>query len=225
MRPRRSPAPKPKRPKVTNPQQINIPGAGRALALPDILGDWEYQGAAADVGALDLGEEATATGDIANLATQFGGDLSGLVAQGLISPETAAAAEGNQFSTMAQLGRELRQGTSRGAYQLAARGLLNSGALPGLQQQLNTGYQEATTRGLGELTRGIGDIRTGLTGRKAERRLGLKGLEGTVGQRLAQQPQYQYTPKMTARWSRKQQAYVDPWGRKFNAKGQFKGYA
>jgi hypothetical protein len=203
---------------------VTIPGAGRSLTPADIEADWEYQSALADINPLDLIDEGKAASDIGTLATQFGGDLSGLVAAGLISQETADAAKANQFSTMANLGRELQTGTSKGVYGLAARGILNSGGLPALAAQLNQGYQQATTQGSQQLQAQIGDIRSGVTRAKAERRLGLGTLKGQIAQRLSQQPQYQVTPEMKATWNPKLNAYVDPWGRKFGVNQQFLGY-
>jgi hypothetical protein len=190
----------------------NLPGA--------VEGDWEMQAALGDIEAANRAEEAAAGEQINALAVGWGGDLQNMVDQGLISQGAADAAKANQFSQMAELGRSLQQGLGRGYSQLAARGILQSGAMPGLTAELNRGYQQQTQTGLQNLMGQIRGIRGQVASSAAQRRQQLQGVRAGVAQRLASMEAYQPIPDMPAIWDPQVGAYVDSWGRRFNATGR-----
>lgn len=198
---------------------VPIPGTpGQDLAA-GVAGDWEYGAALEEIEAANRAEEAAAGEQINALAVNWGGDLSDLVRQGLISQAAADAGKVNQFSQMAEFGRELQQGLGRGASQAAARGILTSGALPALTAELNRGYQEATHRGLQNLMGQVREIRGGAASRAAQRRQSLAGVRSSVAQRLSQLEAYQPIPNMRAIWNPEIGAYEDAWGRRFDGNG------
>jgi hypothetical protein len=203
---------------------LDIPGYN-----PDIRGgvesDWELQQAMSDITAANAADEASAKANIESLATGWGGDLSDLVRQGLISQQTADAAKANQFSAMSELGRQLETGVGKGQSQLAARGILSSGALPALTAELNRQYQRESTTGLQQLLKNIGEVRGNVARAAAQRQGGLAGVRAGIAQRLMGLQQYQPVPAMKAYWDPNLGSYVDDWGRRFNAQGQQTGYA
>jgi hypothetical protein len=198
------------------PMPWDIAGTGRSLGAGDIESDWEMQAALADIAGANRADEIGATAAIEALATQWGGDLSGLVKAGKISQKTAEAAKANEFSTMSQLGRHLSQGLGQGYNQLAARGIISSGAMPGLTGELNRQYQQETTTGLQGLMGEIAGIRNRQASAAAERRGNLQGVRSSIANRLAQLPEFQQTPAMKAFWDAEVGAYVDDWGRRYD---------
>jgi hypothetical protein len=205
------------------PGDINIPGY-KAPGM-DIGGDWEYQAALGDINAADAADAAAARENINALAVSWGGDLSQLLGEGMIDKGAADAAKSNQFSQMAELGRQLSQGTGRAQAQLASRGILSSGALPGVEGELNRQYQQETNTGLLDLMGKVRGIRSSQAQGAAERRAGLAGVRSSVANRLAADPMYQSIPDQQAFWDPQFQAYVDDWGRRYNRQGQQIGYA
>ena len=128
------------------PQRIVDTGGGAMASPEDLVVGGEtyipdYQGALAAmmggyegaVRAADVADEADYRGMVDAWAVGHGGDLSGLVGQGLISQDVANKAAQNEFSTMKEFGRQLEKGTAGGQANLLARGALSSGALPVLQ--------------------------------------------------------------------------------------------
>jgi hypothetical protein len=201
------------------PSQIGIPGYNPDLSGA-VAGDWELAAAQGDIEAANAADEAAARENINALAVGWGGDLSDMVRQGLIDPGAAEAARANQFSTMAELGRQLQTGQGRAQAQLAARGILSSGALPGMEAELNRQYQQETQTGLQELMGQIRGIRSSQAQARAERQGGLANVRANIAARLSQMQAYQPIPAQQAFWDPSAQAYVDDWGRRFNRQGQ-----
>ena len=201
------------------PGSLNIPGYNPDLSGA-VAGDWELAAAQADIEAANAADEAAARENINALAVGWGGDLSDLVRQGLIDQGAAEAAKANQFSQMAELGRQLSQGQGRAQSQLAARGILSSGALPGIESELNRSYQGETQRGLQELMGNIRNVRSSQAQARAERQGGLANVRANVAARLSQMEAYQPIPNMQAFWDPQVQAYVDDWGRRFDRQGK-----
>jgi hypothetical protein len=103
--------------------------------------------------------------------------------------------------------------------QLAARGILSSGALPGGEAEINRQFQKETTTGLQDLIGQIRNIRSQQAQAAAERQSGISTVMGNVASRLSQMEQYQPIPDMQAQWDPSVGAYVDDWGRRFDRQG------
>jgi hypothetical protein len=202
--------PPPRAPSSLNIEGYNPPGM-------DIGSDWEYQAALGDISAADAADAAAAGENINALAVNWGGDLTELLNQGLIQKGAYDAAKTNQFSQMAELQRSLEQGGGRQENQLAARGGLDTGALVGGNAQLNREYQQQTQTGLQDLMSQIRGIRSSQAQGAAERRGQLAGVRSSVASRLSADPMYQPIPDMQAFWDPTVQAYVDDWGRRYDA--------
>jgi hypothetical protein len=200
------------------PTQIGIAGYS-----PDLWGavgsDPELAAYRNAIGAANAADEASARENINALAVGWGGDLSDMVKQGLIDQKAADAAKANQFSQMAELQRQLDVGRGQLQSQLAARGILSSGALPGGEAEINRQFQKETTTGLQDLIGQIRNIRSQQAQAAAERQSGISTVMGNVASRLSQMEQYQPIPDMQAQWDPSVGAYVDDWGRRFDRQG------
>jgi hypothetical protein len=202
------------------PTNIGIAGYNPPDLGGAIGGDWEYQAALGDINAANAADEAAAGEAIKAMAVGWGGDLSDLVKQGLIDQKTADVAKENQFSQMAELQRNLDIGRGQLQSQLAARGILSSGALAGGESEINRQFQKESTTGLADLIGQIRGTRSQAAQARAERQGGLANVRANVAARLSQLPQYQPIPDMQAFWDPSVGAYVDDWGRRFDRQGQ-----
>jgi hypothetical protein len=204
------------------PGSINIPGY-----FPDlpgaVWGDPEMAAVQGAIAAANAADAAAARQNINAMAVDWGGDLQNLVKTGLIDQRTADAAKANQFSQMADLQHTLEVGQGSLQAQLAARGILNSGALPGGTAQLNRQFQQASTTGLENVMNQISAVRAQQAQAAASRQGNIASAYGDIASRLAQDPRYQTIPNMTASWNQQLGGYVDDWGRVFNAQGQRTG--
>jgi hypothetical protein len=201
------------------PGSIFIGGRPNRDISGDILSDFEYAATMRDINAANAADEAAAGENINALAVQWGGDLTDLVKQGLISQQAANAAKNNQFSQMNELQRMLQTGGGQLVNQLAAAGILNSGALPSGTAELNRQYQKETTTGLAERIGQMRNIQAQKLQARAQRQGMLTNAYASVANRLSQDPRNIGTPDMTAYWSQADGAYVDDWGRRYKQDG------
>lgn len=198
---------------------LNIPGYHPDLS-GGVMGDFETQAAQNAIAAANAADAAGAKASINALAVGWGGDLANMVKSGLIDQKTADAAKANQFSQMANLQHALDQGGGQLQNQLAARGILNSGALSSGNTQLQYQYQGQTQQGLQDLMSKVNEIRHQQASAAADRQGSLAGVYGDVASRLSQDPAYQAIPDQQAFWDASTGSYVDDWGRRYNQQGQ-----
>ena len=198
---------------------LNIAGYHPDLS-GGVMGDFETVAARNAIDAANAADAVGAKNSINALAVGWGGDLSNMVSSGLIDQKTADAAKANQFSQMANLQQALDQGGGQLQAQLAARGILNSGALPSGNVALQRQFQQQSQTGLQDLMSKVNEIRHQQASAAADRQGSLAGVYGDVASRLSQDPAYQAIPDQQAFWDASAGAYVDDWGRRYNQQGQ-----
>lgn len=187
--------------------------------------DPEYLAALTEENETNAMQQAMTAEQIKSLAVGFGGDLSGLLSQGLIDQATVDKAKANEFSTMKELGRGLERGTTQGDYDLAARGILSSGALPALRGALNEDYQRQTTAATNDLLGRVTGAKNQLAQGIAQRRGMRNQARASVANRLAQQAMSQSRAATRAKWNPKLGAYEAPDGRLYDRnKNLIQGY-
>lgn len=113
------------------------------------------------------------------------GDLAGYA--GDITAADRAAAAANQMSTKAQLDKQLAGGMTDLDYQLAARGMLRSGAVASGGRALNEQYQGASNTAMGDLLDAIRGGVGSYAQLQREEQGKLSGVLSDVASRLAQQ--------------------------------------
>ena len=203
-----------------NPGSQFIAGKSGKDIRSGVEGDWELAAAMRDIAAANAADQAAAQESIEALAVGWGGDLSGLVQQGLIGQATADTAAKNQFSTMAELGRALKTQSENAVYRAAGRGGASSGMIPAATTGLNRQYQKESTTGLQGVMSQIRGWKAQQAQAAAERQGGLMGVRAGIAARLSGNPEYQSTPGMEAFWNAEEGGWVDDWGRVFDRDGK-----
>jgi len=203
-----------------NPASQHIAGTQGLDIRSGVESDWELAAAMRDIAAANAADAAQTKQSIESLAVQWGGDLSGLVKQGLISQKTADMAAANQFSSMGELGRALKTGSENAVYRAAARGGGSSGMIPAATTGLNRQYQKETTTGLQGVMSQIQGWKLQQAQAAAERQQQLMGVRAGIAARLSQDPRYQSTPGMEAFYNAEEGGWVDDIGRVFDQQGR-----
>jgi hypothetical protein len=186
-----------------------------------ITSQWDYGAAAEAARNQELADQAAQRAAIGRYATDYGGDLSGLVGEGLIGSDVAAAGAANPSSFMAQLTRALGQGQARDVGDLNARGTLDSGAYGIAQSNRLRDFQTQGAAGLTTLRGQIGDVISGNASRAEQRAAQMRSTTSDIAARLSQDPAYQPRAAVaseTAVWNG--QVYVTKSGKRYDINGR-----
>jgi hypothetical protein len=196
---------------------------GQAAWEPDwasaITGSWDYQQALQDMQGADTADTAAINNAIRSQAVNFGGDLSDMLKGGFISKADQAAAQNNQFSFMAELGKALGRQNVQDVSDLAGRGGANSGATEALAGRRQEDYQRQSTQGRQNLLSGFQQMRLQGAARAADRRSQLQMVRANIAARLAADPRYQPregTASQTATYNPRSGTYDLPDGTQFD---------
>jgi len=164
-----------------NPQQSYAEPNWGAL----IAGEPDYAEAESSVNRQNLADRGNLRDAIRRAVIQSGFSVG---QDEDIDPATLAAAQGNQFSTRADIENQLRRGAATSDAELAARGMLSSGQFGENRSVLQRGADQATNTATNSLLDTISSGRQGYA-RTVEDRMGmLRQLRASIAARLAQNP-------------------------------------
>jgi len=212
---------------------LNVPGLTQGGYTPDYLGtfsnDPEYTAALGEVGAQRQADRTQMLNAIRGLAVQWGGDLTQLLQSGLVDQATVDQAKANQFSTTAEQARDLTRGQGQLMSQLAARGMLNSGATTVGQSLLQENFDRNTNKAASDLNQNVNSLQSQFLQNEAARNSQMQSVRASVYMRLAQMqaamsvPPTVYQPS-TAHWDPGVGGYVTEDGRIYDGGGNLTGF-
>jgi hypothetical protein len=118
--------------------------------------------------------------------------ISGALSQygGIVDPTTADAASANQFSTTAQLQRQLSQGQAALPYQLAARGVARSGAATQQNSLMNQNYDLQSNQALSSLLSSLSGYGQNYGSALSNSSLAFEQAKRDIAMRLSMSPGY-----------------------------------
>jgi len=150
-----------------------------------IAGDPDYSAAESTMNRANLSDRSSLRDAIRRAVIQSGFAVG---QDEDIDAATIAAAQGNQFSTKADIDSQLRRGAAQSDAELAARGILSSGQFGENRSVLQKGADQSTAQATGALADTIAGGRQAYT-RSVSDRLGqLQSLKAQIAARLAQNP-------------------------------------
>lgn len=141
-------------------------------------------------------------------------------AQSDIDEATRQAALANQFSTKAELDRSKGQANTDLQAQLAARGILGSGALTGGTDRIQQNYERGTSQGLNSLLDSISGVEAQTAQQRYQVMQQRQALREQAAQRIAADPRYQPLAPTDAVLDPGSGLYVTPDGRWYTRDGQ-----
>lgn len=195
------------------PSAIHLPGVDYGALIgsdPNLLAG------SADVAAMQSQIEKQRQ-DAIRTAVIRSGFIPGSVAD--VDQSTIDAAKANQFSTAAELERSRGRSTTDLQAQLAARGILGSGALAGGQQRIQEGYERGTTLGVQGLLDQISGVESSTASQRYQLQQQIAQLREAAAQRIASDPRYQQLGPTDAVLDPGSGLYVTPDGRWYRADG------
>jgi hypothetical protein len=147
---------------------------------------------------------------------------AGLIPQGAtgdIDAATIEAAKANRMSAAAELESQRNRGTTDLQAALAARGILDSGALTGGQQRIQEGYEKGTTSILNQLLDLISGVESDRTEQDFSLRQQRAAMRQAAAQRIFADPRYQQGGSSTAKLDPGSGLYVTADGRWYDVNG------
>ena len=164
-----------------NPQQSYAEPNWGAL----IAGEPDYAEAESSVNRQNLADRGNLRDAIRRAVIQSGFSVG---QDEDIDPATLAAAQGNQFSTRADIENQLRRGAATSDAELAARGILSSGQFTENRSVLQKGADTSRNQLQNALLNTIASGRNQYASTVADRRMQLRGIKESIAARLAQNP-------------------------------------
>ena len=150
-----------------------------------IAGDPDYESAESEMNKANLFDRGSLRDAIRRAVVEAGLPVG---QDEDIDAGTIAAAQGNQFSSAADIQNQLRRGTAQSDAELAARGILNSGQFTENRGVLQRGADTARNSLQNALLNTIATGRNQYASTVNDRRLQLEGIRQSIAARLAQNP-------------------------------------